>query len=174
MERIILGGGCFWCLEAGFLMINGITGVVSGYAGGSAEDANYKSVSQGTTDHAEVVLVTFNPSIISINDALDVFWALHNPTTLDRQGNDLGPQYKSVIFYVNKEQKTIAEDSIKQVQRLWDDPVVTELLPLEKFYPAEDYHQRYFAKNPTASYCQIVINPKLLKLKQKFAASIKD
>lgn len=173
MEKIVLGGGCFWCLEAGFLMIDGVTDVVSGYAGGSPEDADYKSVSSGTTDHAEVVSVTFNTSIIELNDILDIFWAIHDPTTPNRQGNDVGPQYRSVIFYESEAQKTLAEQSIKQIQQLWEDPIVTQLTPLEKFYPAEDYHQRYFENNPSAAYCQVIINPKLLKLKQKFAARIK-
>lgn len=173
METIVLGGGCFWCLDAGFKLIQGVTDVVAGYAGGTAEDADYYKVCTGATNHAEVVSVTFDTSQISLADILDIFWAVHDPTTLDRQGNDVGTQYRSVIFYGSDEQKAVAEESIKSVQELWDDPVVTELKPLEKFFPAEDYHQDYFNNNPQQAYCQVVINPKLLKLKQKFTERIK-
>lgn len=174
MDRIVLGGGCFWCLEAGFLLIDGVEAVVSGYAGGRPEEANYQNVSSGTTSHAEVVSVQFDTKVISLDDILDIFWALHDPTTLNRQGNDVGAQYRSVIFYENEDQKASAKASIDRIQKLWNDPIVTELAPLEEFYPAEDYHQRYFEKNPSAAYCQVIINPKLLKLKQKFAARIKS
>ncbi len=173
MNTIVLGGGCFWCIEAGFNLIDGVTEVISGYAGGSSEEANYHRVGSGATGHAEVVSVSFDPTVISLDDILDIFWALHNPTTLNQQGNDIGPQYRSIIFYADEAQKQAAEASITRVQELWDDPVVTELSPLETFYPAEDYHQRYFENNPANSYCQVIINPKLLKLKQKFAARIK-
>lgn len=172
MEAIVLGGGCFWCLDASFKLIQGITGVVSGYAGGSEADADYYKVGTGATGHAEVVEVTFDTAIISLTEVLDIFWAIHDPTTKDRQGNDVGPQYRSVIFYANNDQKAVAAASIVAVQKLWDDPVVTELLPLEKFYPAEQYHQDYFANNPEQGYCQIIINPKLQKLRQKFADKI--
>lgn len=172
MERIILGGGCFWCIEAGFRLIQGVTSAVSGYAGGSAEDANYQTVSTGKTGHAEVVAVTFDPSILPLSDVLDLFWALHNPTTPNQQGADVGPQYRSVIFYESPEQVRVIEDSIKRIQELWSEPVVTEVMPLEHFYPAEDYHQDYYNQNSNQGYCQVVINPKLHKLKEKFAERI--
>lgn len=173
MDKIVLGGGCFWCLEASFKLIQGVAEVVSGYAGGTEADANYHKVGSGATAHAEVVEVTFDTSIISLPKILDIFWALHDPTTLNRQGNDVGPQYRSVIFYNNEEQKTAAEASVNGVQKLWDQPVVTQIVALDKFYQAEDYHQNYFANNPSNGYCQVVINPKLAKLKQKFAERIK-
>lgn len=172
METIVLGGGCFWCLDASFKLITGITEVVSGYAGGTKEDADYYRVGSGKTGHAEVVQVTFDTALISLEDVLDIFWALHDPTTPDRQGNDVGPQYRSAIFYANEQQKSVAEASIARAQTLWPDPIVTELTALEMFYPAEDYHQDYFANNPENAYCQIVINPKLKKLKEKFASRI--
>ncbi len=173
MESIVLGGGCFWCIEAGFNLIEGIESAISGYAGGDAKDAEYYAVGSGATGHAEVVRVTFDPAIISLTDVMDIFWALHDPTTLNQQGNDVGPQYRSVIFYENEDQKKTAEESIQNVQKLWDNPVVTELSLLEEFYRAEEYHQNYFANNPAQGYCQVIINPKLLKLKQKFASRIK-
>jgi len=173
METIVLGGGCFWCLEAAYKLIDGVEKVVSGYAGGSADDAIYQVVSEGTTGHAEVVELTFNPKAISLKEILDIFWAIHDPTTLNRQGNDVGTQYRSVIFYGSDEQKRIAETSLREIQKAWDDPVVTELQPLEKFYPGEEYHQNYFENNPDQAYCQVVINPKLAKLREKFAARLK-
>lgn len=173
MEKIILGGGCFWCLDASYRLIHGVTEVVSGYAGGKTESPNYEEVSGGSTGHAEVVQVSFDTAILTLDDVLEIFWTIHDPTTLNRQGNDVGTQYRSIILYSNDIQKSIAEASIVKVQELWDDPIVTELKPLEVFYPAEDYHQDYFAKNPTQSYCQVVINPKLAKLREKFAARLK-
>jgi peptide-methionine (S)-S-oxide reductase len=170
MESIVLGGGCFWCLDASFRLIRGVEEVESGYAGGSAETADYHSVSSGTTGHAEVVRVTFNPKIISLADILDIFWVVHDPTTLHRQGNDVGTQYRSVIFYLDDNQKRIATESIRTIQKVWDSPVVTELQPLTAFYSAEEYHQDYFNKNPDQGYCQVIINPKLQKLRKKFAA----
>ena len=173
MESIVLAGGCFWCLDAVYRMVNGVTETTCGYAGGSAEDADYYKVGSGATNHAEVVQVTFKPKVISLKEILDIFWVVHNPTTLNRQGNDTGPQYRSAIFYNNAEQEQIATNSIAAVQKLWDDPIVTELSKLDAFYPAEDYHQDYFNKNPSAGYCQIIINPKLQKLRQKFATKLK-
>ena len=173
MESIVLGGGCFWCLDAAFRLINGVTGTVSGYAGGTADTANYNLVSGGGTKHAEVVQVQFDPSIITLKEVLDVFRVIHNPTSLNFQGNDHGPQYRSVIFYSGDQQYLVAEQSIADVQKLWDAKVVTELTSLEAFYPAEDYHQDYFNKNPTQGYCQIIINPKLKKLREKFASKLK-
>lgn len=160
-------------MEAGFKLINGVGDVISGYAGGTAGDADYYKVGSGRTGHAEAVQVTFNTAVISLAEILDIFWALHDPTTLNRQGNDSGPQYRSVIFYANKAQMATAKSSINQVQQLWEDPVVTELAPLEAFYPAEDAHQNYFENNSGNGYCQVIINPKLAKLRQKFAARLK-
>lgn len=173
METIVLGGGCFWCLEASFNLIDGITQVTSGYAGGTEKEAEYYTVSSGSTGHAEVVEVSFDTSILKLSDVLDIFWAIHNPTTLNRQGNDVGPQYRSAIFYANEQQKNIAVESIAEIQKAWEDPVVTELTELEKFYPAEEYHQNYFENHPEQAYCQIIINPKLEKVRTKFAERLK-
>ncbi len=173
MESIVLGGGCFWCIEAGYKLINGVDTAISGYAGGTAAEADYNRVGSGQTGHVEVVQVTFDLTVISLSDILDIFWALHNPTTPNQQGNDVGPQYRSAIFYNNDTQKEMAEHSISAVQQLWEEPVVTQLIPLETFYPAEDYHQDYFENNPGNGYCQVIINPKLDKLRQKFAERIK-
>lgn len=172
-ESIVLGGGCFWCLDASYQLINGVTSVVSGYAGGSKADAEYYTVSSGNTGHAEVVQVTFDTAIIALLDILDIFWAIHDPTTPNRQGHDVGSQYRSVIFYANDQQHSVAEESVKQAQKLWDNPIVTQLLPLEAFYPAEDYHQNYFENHPEQAYCQMVINPKLTKLRQKFSTRLR-
>lgn len=173
METIVLGGGCFWCVEASFNLIKGVESAVSGYAGGTEKDAEYNRVGSGTTGHAEVVQVTFDPNILALKDVFEIFFTIHNPTTPDRQGNDVGPQYRSAIFYKDDAQKTAAEAAITAVQALWDDPIVTEVVSLEKFYPAENYHQNYFANNPEQGYCQIIINPKLQKLRAKFAERIK-
>lgn len=173
LEKATLGGGCFWCLDAAFRQIKGVEKVISGYAGGTAKNPTYEQVSSGQSGHAEVVQVEYNPKIISYPDILDIFWALHNPTTLNRQGDDVGPQYRSMIFYHDEKQKRLAEESKSRAAKLWPDPVVTELKPLAEFYPAEEYHQDYFAKNPAQGYCQIVINPKLQKLREKFASRLK-
>ncbi len=173
METIVLGGGCFWCIEAGFNLINGVERVISGYAGGTEIDADYYKVSSGGTGHAEVVQVTFDPTIITLGDILDIFWVLHDPTTLNQQGNDSGPQYRSVIFYTGERQLDTAKKSIAKIQELWNNSVVTKLVSLETFYPAEDEHQNYFENNPGNGYCQVIINPKLKKLRQKFAERIK-
>jgi len=173
MESIVLGGGCFWCVEASFNLIKGVESAISGYAGGSEKDADYYKVGSGDSGHAEVVKVTYDPSILTLKDVFDIFFTIHNPTTLDRQGNDVGSQYRSAIFYADDGQKRAAEEAVADVQSLWDDPVVTEIVPLEAFYEAEDYHQNYFATNPEQGYCQIIINPKLQKLRQKFAERIK-
>jgi len=171
LETITLGGGCFWCLEAVYQRVKGVEKVVSGYAGGTEETANYKAVCSGTTRHAEVVRVHFDPQTVSIEELLDVFWTIHDPTTPNRQGNDVGPQYRSVIFYENEKQQAVAEKSMQEVApELWDAPIVTELEPLETFYPAEDYHQNYYnnvgGRNP---YCSFVITPKVSKFRKKFA-----
>jgi peptide-methionine (S)-S-oxide reductase len=172
-EVAILAGGCFWCLEAAYKMFRGVLSVESGYSGGSVKNPSYEAVCGGDTGHAEAVKVTFDPSIISYSDILDVFWTIHNPTTLNQQGNDIGTQYRSVIFYTTEEQKKTAEDSMKKAQKLWPDPIVTEIIPEETFYKAEDYHQNYFANNPSRAYCQIIINPKLKKLREKYITLLK-
>jgi peptide-methionine (S)-S-oxide reductase len=172
-ESIVLAGGCFWCLEAAYQEIKGVTEVVPGYAGGAMVNPSYEMVCTGTTGHAEVVKVTFDTSVINLADILDIFWAIHDPTTKDRQGNDAGTQYRSMILYSDEAQRTTAEKSIAAVARLWPSPIVTELVPLEAFYEAEDYHKDYFKNHPEQAYCQVVINPKLQKLREKFAAKLK-
>lgn len=166
-----MGGGCFWCLEAAYSRIKGVESVVSGYAGGSVSNPSYEQVCGGGTGHAEVVKITYNPVQITLEDILHIFFVIHNPTTLNRQGNDIGTQYRSVIFYENETQKEIAEKIIKEIneEKVYDDEVVTELKPVQEFYSAEEYHQKYFAKNPTQAYCQAVIEPKLAKLRQKYS-----
>ena len=166
--QITLGGGCFWCLEAIYQKINGVISVVSGYAGGSVPNPTYDAVCTGKTGHAEVVQVTFDPAVIPLEDILEIFWAMHDPTTRDRQGNDVGSQYRSIILWQTPEQQAVVEASRAAVAKLWPDPIVTEIAPLQAFYPAEAYHQDYFKRNPAAAYCQIVINPKLAKLKTTF------
>jgi methionine-S-sulfoxide reductase len=173
MESIVLGGGCFWCLDASFKLIKGITEVISGYAGGHVDNPDYQAVCDGTTGHAEVVQVTFDTSVLKLAEVLEIFWAVHDPTTPDRQGNDVGSQYRSAIYYETDNQLPVVQKSIEEVQKLWDNPVVTEVKKLDKFYPAEDYHQDYFANNTEQAYCQVVINPKLIKLKEKFGQRLK-
>lgn len=173
MEESVLGGGCFWCLEASFQLINGVENVIPGYAGGEVENPTYMQVQSKTTGHAEVIKVTFDPKAISYDDILDIFWAIHDPTTLNRQGNDVGPEYRSIILYMNDEQKKIAFGSKEKTQKLWDDPIVTEIKPLKEFYEAEAEHHNYFKQHPENAYCQVVINPKLEKLRKKFAAKLK-
>lgn len=168
IEQATLGGGCFWCLEAAFLELRGIERVVSGYAGGHVDDPTYHQVCSGFTGHAEVVQVDFDPDVISYRDLLGVFFTIHDPTTLNRQGYDVGTQYRSAIFYHSDEQKSEAEAVIAEVQPIWDDPIVTEVVPLERFYPAEDYHQNYFENNPNQPYCRAVVAPKVAKVRQKY------
>ncbi len=163
-----LGGGCFWCLEAIFERTDGVVEVVSGYAGGTKADPTYEEVCTGTTGHAEVVQVTFDPKRISYADLLGVFFKAHNPTTLDRQGADVGSQYRSIILYDGDEQRKAAEAARKKAEKDWKDPVVTEIVPLTAFYRAEDYHQDYFDNNRNAGYCRVIIAPKLEKLKLPF------
>ncbi len=170
-EKATLGGGCFWCVEAIFQRVQGVLKVESGYAGGTAATANYRTVCSGTTEHAEVIQITFDPETISYEEILEIFWSTHDPTTLNRQGNDVGPQYRSVIFYHSEEQREAAERSKTQVATgLWDDPIVTEISPLQAFYPAETEHQNYYnqvgARNP---YCSFVITPKVSKFRKQFA-----
>lgn len=169
-QKAVLGGGCFWCLDAAFSRTKGVKHVTTGYAGGDVPDPTYREVCGGKTHHAEVVEIEFDSSVITYEDILGIFFTIHDPTTLNRQGHDVGTQYRSVIFYLNQEQKESAEKIMKEVsdEKLYDDPLVTELLPLEQFYPAEDYHQQYFDKNPDQAYCQLVIMPKLFKFKEKY------
>lgn len=177
MERTaVFGGGCFWCTEAVFQMLKGVAKVESGYAGGEMESSTYEQVSTGATGHAEVIRVTYDPAIISYKDLLTVFFGSHDPTTPNRQGADVGEQYRSVIFYGNDEEKAEAEQMIKEVDGSLHDGtrVVTQLLPLGKFFPAESYHQDYFKNNTSAPYCQLVIEPKIEKVKKRFAELVKQ
>ena len=175
-EVATLAGGCFWCLEAVFDDLNGVVSVESGYAGGDVPNPSYEHVCSGTTGHAEVVQVTFDPQILSYRELLEVFFTIHDPTTLNRQGADIGTQYRSAIFYHSPEQKEIAEKTISELsaQGLWDSSVVTEVVPLTEFYVAEDYHQEYFARNPTQGYCRMVVAPKVAKFRQKFLGKLKS
>lgn len=174
-EQIVLGGGCFWCLDAAYRRIKGVETVVSGYAGGTWPDPTYERVTTGTTGHAEVVKVEFDPQIISLETILEVFWTIHDPTTLNRQGNDVGTQYRSIILYSSPKQQQEIQRSITDTAiPAWGDKLTTEVTPLEKFYLAEGYHQDYFNKNPEQGYCQVIINPKLAKLTKKFAQLLKD
>ena len=166
-----LAGGCFWCVEAVFSRLKGVEKVVSGYTGGTVENPGYREVCEGMTGHAEAVQITFDPDVITFAELLDVFWHTHDPTTLNRQGADIGTQYRSAIFYQDDEQRTVAEQSLREAEAagLWPDPVVTEIVPLTTFYPAERYHQDYYLLNSEQSYCRIVINPKIRKLQKEFA-----
>ena len=171
IETITLGGGCFWCIEAGFSEILGVQSAISGYAGGFVDNPSYRQVCDGTTGHAEVVQVTYDPDVISTRDVLEVFFTLHDPTTLNRQGNDVGTQYRSAIYFHTPEQREIAESLITELgqDRIWQNPIVTEVEPIKTFYPAEDYHQHYFRDNARQPYCQVVIAPKLNKLRKRYA-----
>ncbi len=171
-EIATLGGGCFWCLEAVYDEVHGVESVESGYMGGSVEDPNYRSVCTGTTGHAEVVQVTFDPEIISFRDILEIFFVIHDPTTLNRQGSDVGTQYRSVIFVHSAEQEVVARGFIQELTeaKTFDDPIVTEVAKAGKFWIAEDYHQEYFARNPHQPYCMFVVNPKVAKFRAKFSA----
>lgn len=170
-DSIVFGGGCFWCTEAVFKMLRGIYSVESGYTGGTKENPSYDDISLGTTGHAEVVRVAFDPTIISLNDLLTVFFATHDPTTLNRQGNDRGTQYRSVIFYTTSEQRKEIEMFIANLNMssVFGDPIVTEVRLLTIFYPAENYHQNYYAQNSKTSYCEVIISPKLQKVQEQFA-----
>jgi peptide-methionine (S)-S-oxide reductase len=166
--RVTFGGGCFWCIEAVFQRINGVTGVSSGYAGGAVENPTYKQVCAGDTGHAEVVQIEFDPARVTLSKLLELFWAAHDPTTLNRQGADRGTQYRSVIFYENEDQKRAAEKSKTEAQKDFTDPIVTEISPLKVYYKAEEYHQNYYNLNASKNgYCAMVISPKLQKLLQK-------
>jgi len=167
LETAYFAGGCFWCLEAAFSRVTGVSSIISGYAGGITSEPTYEQVCSGHTGHAEVVQINFDPKIVSYEKLLELFFKLHNPTSLNRQGNDIGTQYRSAIFYANDEQKVAAKNSINYLhqEKVFAKPIVTEIAPLKHFYPAEEYHQKYFEKNPEAAYCQLVIAPKLEKLK---------
>ncbi|MEM0991478.1 MAG: peptide-methionine (S)-S-oxide reductase MsrA [Bacteroidota bacterium] len=175
IETATLGGGCFWCVEAVFDAVEGVISATSGYSGGKKETADYKTVCSGTTEHAEVVQIKFDPSVITYAEILEMFWTAHDPTTLNRQGNDRGPQYRSVIFYHDEAQRQTAEASIQTVApKMWDDPIVTQLAPLEAFYEAESYHHDYYAKvGDRNSYCTFVITPKVTKFRKKYSARLK-
>ncbi|MCU0898707.1 MAG: peptide-methionine (S)-S-oxide reductase MsrA [Burkholderiales bacterium] len=166
-----LAGGCFWCLEAVYVEMEGVERVVSGYMGGQVSDPSYEQVCGGDTGHAEVVQITFDPGVVSFRDLLEVFFVIHDPTTLNRQGNDMGTQYRSAIFYHSDEQKRAAEQVIAAITkgRLFDAPIVTEVAPAETFWPAEAYHRDYFARNPYQPYCMFVVSPKVSKFRKKFA-----
>jgi len=168
-----LGGGCFWCVEAVYQELNGVQKVESGYAGGHVSNPTYREICTGTTGHAEVAQITYNPGMVSFEEILEVFFTVHDPTTLNRQGNDVGTQYRSVIYYHNPEQKAIAEAAKSAASELWEDPIVTEIAPLDKFYKAEEYHQNYFRDNPSQSYCVYVVGPKVKKFREKFKAKLK-
>ncbi|HLB63412.1 MAG TPA: peptide-methionine (S)-S-oxide reductase MsrA [Anaerolineales bacterium] len=174
-ETATLGGGCFWCLEAVYDELKGVTDVVSGYSGGNVPNPTYEQVCGKRTGHAEVIQVTFDPDVISFHDVLKVFFAIHDPTTKDRQGNDVGPQYRSAVFYHSPEQKAAAEETIVELDRegLWPRPIVTEVMLFEAFYPAEEYHQEYFARNPYQGYCQAIIAPKVAKFRKQFVEGLK-
>jgi methionine-S-sulfoxide reductase len=174
IEVIVLGGGCFWCTEAVFQQIEGVVAVESGYTGGKTENPTYKQICTGTTGHAEVVKISYNPNIIKLEDIFNIFFATHDPTTLNRQGADVGTQYRSVVFYTNEVQKNLAEEYIDFLdsKKVFKDKIVTEVTPLGKYYKAEDYHQNYYNDNSNQSYCTFVILPKLEKLKNNFKNNI--
>ncbi len=175
MEQITLGSGCFWCTEAVFTRLMGVESAVSGYSGGFKPNPTYEEVCSGSTGHAEVVQVTFDEKEISVEEILEVFWKTHDPTTLNRQGNDVGTQYRSAIFYHNDNQRDVATALKKKLDEsgAWSDPIVTEITPFEKFYPAEDYHSNYFEQHGTQPYCQFVVAPKVEKFKQVFKEKLK-
>lgn len=175
-EVATVGGGCFWCLEAVFQRVEGVLAVRSGYAGGDVPDPTYEAVCSGTTGHAEVTEVTFDPSVIGYRYVLEIFFGVHDPTTLNRQGADVGTQYRSVIFYHSAQQEATARAVMGALdgQGLWDAPMVTDLAPLDVFYPAGDYHRDYFERNPDQPYCQVVVAPKVAKFRQKFSHRLRD
>lgn len=175
-ETITLGGGCFWCLEAVYDELNGVTDVVSGYMGGFTRNPSYNAVCSGTTGHAEVIRVEFDPSIVSLEQILDVFFLIHDPTTLNRQGADVGTQYRSAIYYCTPQQKETAEARIQAMneQGLWADPIVTEVTEASAFYEAEDYHQNYFVQNPDQGYCRVVVAPKVAKFRKHYFEMLKS
>jgi peptide-methionine (S)-S-oxide reductase len=175
IETATLGGGCFWCLEAVYDELKGVTDVVSGYAGGHVVNPTYEQVCEKKTGHAEVIQIQYDADVVSFRELLNVFFTIHDPTTLNRQGNDVGPQYRSAVFYHSPEQKTEAEAAIAEFnqQGMWNSPIVTEVTGLDVFYPAEEYHQEYFARNPYQGYCQFVVAPKVAKFRKHFMEQLK-
>lgn len=174
-ETATLAGGCFWCTEAVFKRLKGVSSIEPGYAGGTIENPTYEQVSSGNTGHAEAIQIKFDPKVISFNTILDVFWATHDPTTVNQQGNDYGPQYRSIIFYHDESQKQIAEKSKKELEesKTFGKPIVTKITPFTNFYKAENYHKDYYDNNRQAPYCQIIIDPKIKKLHEKFEKYLK-
>ena len=173
MEKFVLAGGCFWCLDSAYVQFKGITDVTCGYTGGKSPNPTYEQVCDGNTGHAEVVSIEFDPSVISGDQVLDIFFTVHDPTQLNRQGNDIGTQYRSGMFYSSPEQKDIFEAAIERAKEIWGDGIVTEVTPLGDFYRAEEYHQDFFAKNPNQGYCVAVVAPKVAKVRNKFTALLK-
>jgi peptide-methionine (S)-S-oxide reductase len=173
-QTAVFGGGCFWCIEAAFQDLKGVHSAVPGYAGGKGQQPSYQQVTSGMTGHAEVVKVTFDSDVISYEDLLKVLFTVHDPTTSNRQGNDIGTQYRSIILYSDESQKKTAQDIIARINPEFDGRIVTEIEPLTDFYEAEDYHHDYFKKNPNAGYCQVIISPKVAKLRKEFAGLLKD
>jgi peptide-methionine (S)-S-oxide reductase len=175
LEVATLGGGCFWCLEPIYDELKGVTDVVSGYSGGTVANPSYEEICTGRTGHAEVIQVTFDPKVVSFREVLQLFFTFHDPTTLNRQGADVGTQYRSVVFYHNTEQKSITEEVMREIEgaKIWKGPIVTEVTPLGVFYPAEEYHQEYFHRNPRQSYCQVVIAPKVAKFRKQYTDKLK-
>ena len=172
LSKIILGGGCFWCTEGVFQLVRGVEKVVSGYTGGATLNPTYMQVCSGQTGHAEVIEVSFNPEVISLTELLDIFFHLHNPTTLNKQGADAGTQYRSAVYYLDDAQLPIIQQALEAAQADFPDKIVTEVTKLNIFYPAENYHQNYFKNHPEQGYCQLVINPKISKLKQKYISKL--
>ena len=176
LETATLGAGCFWCVEAVFDDLRGVEDVLSGYSGGHADGPNYQQVCSGTTGHAEVIQIRFDPSEVSFREILQVFFTVHDPTTMNRQGNDVGTQYRSAIFYHSDEQQRVAEEVIREIADagIYDDPIVTEVVPFDKFWPAENYHQEYFSNNPNQPYCTAVVAPKVAKFRKNFVDRLKS
>ncbi len=174
-ELATIGGGCFWCIEVIFNQLRGVEKVESGYSGGTVANPTYEQVCTGTTGHAEVIQITFNPKIISFKDILEIFFTIHEPTTVNRQGDDVGSQYRSIIFYHNNSQKVIAEQIIKEIdaKKIWNTPIVTQVEPFRIFYKAEDYHQMYYTNNPNQPYCRVIISPKVTKFKKRYREKLK-
>jgi peptide-methionine (S)-S-oxide reductase len=172
-EVAILGGGCFWCTEAVYLEARGVTRVESGYMGGETVSPTYEQVCSGSSGHAEVVRLEFDPGVISYRDLLEVFFTIHDPTTLNRQGNDVGPQYRSVIFTTSPEQEAMARQVMGEMAAVWDAPIVTQIQPAQQWYKAEDYHQNYYVQHPLQGYCAFVVAPKVAKFRKMFAAKLK-
>ncbi|MYM29901.1 peptide-methionine (S)-S-oxide reductase MsrA [Duganella sp. CY15W] len=173
-ETAILGGGCFWCTEAVYLEVKGVSSVESGYTGGQTEHPSYEQVCAGDTGHAEVIKLQFDPAVISYRDLLEIFFTIHDPTTLNRQGNDVGTQYRSAIYYQSPQQEAMARQVIAEMAHVWDAPIVTELSPLQTFYKAEDYHQDYFRQHPLQGYCAFVVAPKVEKFRKTYSNRLRS